>query len=161
MLWNTASHDINAVYSIDDIRVSSIIKLTMWLCVNHMVMALFYYADWLDINFYFNLMKAASVKFNKKCQFCHFISHNFELRTIEQRHTYFHASWMPPLHFWPRTDCRGLLPKPNQEPPFCDMLSLDQLSISKFYSNKKLYRITISQGASILFAVLVHFNGTI
>ena len=32
VFWSTASHDINAVYSIENIRVSStcIMKLTMW-----------------------------------------------------------------------------------------------------------------------------------
>ena len=53
------------------------------------------------IRFYFNLMKATFMKFNKKCQFCHFIRQDFELRIIEQRHTYFHPSWTAPYHFWP------------------------------------------------------------
>ena len=30
--WSTASHDINAIYSVENIRVSSIMKLTMWYC---------------------------------------------------------------------------------------------------------------------------------
>ena len=47
-------------------------------------------------------MKATFMKFDKKCQICHFISQTSELRPIEQRH--------------------GLLSKPNQEQPFCDML---------------------------------------
>ena len=33
VFWSTASHDINAVYSVKNIRVSSIMKLTMWYCV--------------------------------------------------------------------------------------------------------------------------------
>ena len=30
MLWSTASHDINAVYSVENAKVSSIMKLAMW-----------------------------------------------------------------------------------------------------------------------------------
>ena len=33
VFWSKASHDINAVYSAENIRVSSIMKLTMWYCV--------------------------------------------------------------------------------------------------------------------------------
>ena len=33
VFWSSSSHDINAVYSIENIRVSSIMKLTMWQCV--------------------------------------------------------------------------------------------------------------------------------
>ena len=31
--WNTASHDISAVYSVENIKVSFIMKLAMWYCV--------------------------------------------------------------------------------------------------------------------------------
>ena len=80
--------------------------------------------------FSFDFVKATFMKFHKKCHFLPLISQTFELRTIKQRHPYFHPSRTPPHHFRPRTNCRGLLSKPNQEPPFCDMLSIDQLPIS-------------------------------
>ena len=32
VFWSTASHDINAVYSVKNIRVSTIIILTIWYC---------------------------------------------------------------------------------------------------------------------------------
>ena len=75
-------------------------------------------------------MEATFIKFNKKSIFQNFISRNLELRTVKQRHTYFHPSQMPPHHFRPRTNRRGLLSKPNQEPLFRDMQSIDQLPIS-------------------------------
>ena len=71
----------------------------------------------------------------------------FEPLTVERRHQYFHTSPTsphhfpttddptPPHHFRSRTN-RGLLSKPNQEPPFCDMQSIDQLPISYFHYNK-------------------------
>ena len=37
------------------------------------------------------------------------------------------------------------------------MQSIDQLPLSQFYYNKESHRIAISQGTSILFAVLVYF----
>ena len=80
--------------------------------------------------FSFNFMEAIFTKFNKKSIFWNFISRNLELRTVKQRHPYFHPSRTPPHHFRPRTNCRGLLSKPNQEPPFCDMHNIDQLPIS-------------------------------
>ena len=33
VFWSTASHDINAVYSVENVRVYSIMNLTMWYCV--------------------------------------------------------------------------------------------------------------------------------
>ena len=48
---------------------------------------------------------------------------------------FFNPSRTPPHHLRPQTNCRGLLSKPNQEPPFCDMQNIDQLPISEFYYN--------------------------
>ena len=58
-------------------------------------------------------MEASFIKFNKKSIFQNFISRNLELRTVKQRHPYFHPSRTPPHHFRPRTNCRGLLSKPG------------------------------------------------
>ena len=55
------------------------------------------------------------MKFNRKSIFPNFISLALELRTVKQRHPYFHPSRTPSHHFRPRTNCRGLLSKPNQE----------------------------------------------
>ena len=60
-------------------------------------------------------MEAIFIKFNKKSIFQNFISLNLELRTVKQRHPYFHPSRTPPHHFRPPTNCRGLLSKPNQD----------------------------------------------
>ena len=66
------------------------------------------------------------MKYNEKSIFQNFISQTFELRTVEQRHSYFHTS-RNASYFRPRTNYRDPLSKPNQEPPFCDMQSINQL----------------------------------
>ena len=50
VFWSTASHDINAVYSVENIRVSSIIKLTMWYCAKSHSNYLVYYPERLIFN---------------------------------------------------------------------------------------------------------------
>ena len=43
VLWDTAFHNINAVYSVENIKVSSVMKLTMWCSVIPMMLTTIYY----------------------------------------------------------------------------------------------------------------------
>ena len=99
--------------------------------------------------FSFNFMKATFIKSNQKSIFQNFISQNLELRTVKQRHPYFHPSRTPPHLFRPRTNCRGLFPNHIKNHHFVICRALT--------SYLSLNLIAISQGTSILFAVLVYF----
>ena len=56
----------------------------------------------------------------------------FELRTVEQRHVSSPGlEQASPHHFRPQTIIPGsIMSKQKQEPPLCNMLSIDQLPIS-------------------------------
>ena len=59
-----------------------------------------------------------------------FLTKKLSLDKRLQSHPYLYLSSTPPHHFQLWLNYWGLFPKPNLEPPFCDVLSIDQLLIS-------------------------------